>query len=78
MAKKEQVVAKEVSVEDKLRALFDLQQIDSKIDKIRTIRGELPLEVEDLEDEIAGLKTRLDKLKAETKGFEEEIAARKQ
>lgn len=78
MAKKEQVIAKEVSVEDKLRALFDLQQIDSKIDKIRTIRGELPLEVEDLEDEIAGLKTRLDKLKSEAKGFEEEIAARKQ
>lgn len=78
MAKKETVVAKEVTVEDKLRALFDLQQIDSKIDKIRTIRGELPLEVEDLEDEIAGLKTRLDKLKSETKAFEEEISARKQ
>lgn len=78
MAKKEQVIAKEITVEDKLRALFDLQQIDSKIDKIRTIRGELPLEVEDLEDEIAGLKTRLDKLKSETKAFEEEITSRKQ
>jgi predicted nucleic acid-binding Zn-ribbon protein len=78
MAKKEQVIAKEVTVEEKLRALFDLQQIDSKIDKIRTIRGELPLEVEDLEDELAGLRTRLEKLKSETKGFEEEISARKQ
>lgn len=77
MAKKEQVVSKEVTVEDKLRALYDLQQIDSKIDNIRTIRGELPLEVDDLEDEIAGLKTRLDKLKGETKSFEEEISARK-
>ncbi len=78
MAKKEQTVAKEVTVEDKLRALYDLQQIDSRIDKIRTIRGELPLEVEDLEDEIAGLKTRLDKLKGEIKTFEEEISGRKQ
>jgi predicted nucleic acid-binding Zn-ribbon protein len=78
MAKKQTAVAKEVTIEDKLRALYDLQQIDSRIDKIRTIRGELPLEVEDLEDEIAGLKTRLDKLKAETKTFDEEVAARKQ
>ncbi len=78
MAKKQTAVAKEVTIEDKLRALYDLQQIDSRIDKIRTIRGELPLEVEDLEDEIAGLKTRLDKLKAETKTFDEEVSARKQ
>ena len=78
MAKKQTAVAKDVTIEDKLRALYDLQQIDSRIDKIRTIRGELPLEVEDLEDEIAGLKTRLDKLKAETKTFDEEVAARKQ
>lgn len=77
MAKKEQTVTKEITVEDKLRALFDLQQIDSRIDKIRTIRGELPLEVSDLEDEIAGLKTRLDKLKAEIKTFDEEISSRK-
>jgi hypothetical protein len=41
----------EITVEEKLRALFDLQLIDSRIDKIRDIRGELPLEVEDLEDE---------------------------
>ena len=57
MAKK-----KEITVEVKLRALFDLQLIDSRIDKIRDIRGELPLEVEDLEDELAGMNTRLEKL----------------
>ena len=54
---------KEVNVEDKLRALFTLQLVDSKIDEIRNVRGELPLEVDDLEDEVAGLSTRLEKLK---------------
>lgn len=49
----------EISVEEKLRALFELQKVDSEIDKIRILRGELPLEVEDLEDEIAGLETRI-------------------
>lgn len=49
----------DVSVEQKLIALYTLQQIDSQIDKIKIIRGELPLEVEDLEDEIAGLETRI-------------------
>ena len=48
---------KEISVEDKLRALFDLQLIESEIDKIKILRGELPLEVQDLEDEIEGLHT---------------------
>jgi predicted nucleic acid-binding Zn-ribbon protein len=52
---------KAVSVEQKLVALYTLQQIDSQIDKIRIIRGELPLEVQDLEDEIAGLETRITK-----------------
>lgn len=56
MAKK-----KEITIEEKLRALYDLQLIDSRIDEIRNIRGELPLEVEDLENEIAGLNTRLEK-----------------
>ncbi|HOI88215.1 MAG TPA: C4-type zinc ribbon domain-containing protein [Lentimicrobium sp.] len=50
----------EISIEKKLVALYSLQQIDSQIDKIRIIRGELPLEVEDLEDEIIGLETRID------------------
>ena len=50
----------EISIEKKLIALYSLQQIDSQIDKIKIIRGELPLEVEDLEDEIIGLETRID------------------
>jgi peptidoglycan hydrolase CwlO-like protein len=57
----------EVTVENKLRALYDLQLIDSRIDEIKNLRGELPLEVEDLENEIAGLNTRLDKVKTEIK-----------
>ena len=56
---------KELTVEAKLRALFDLQLIDSRIDEIRGLRGELPLEVEDLENEIAGLNKRLEKMKDE-------------
>ena len=51
----------EISVEERLRALYSLQLVDSEIDKIKTLRGELPLEVQDLEDEIAGLETRLRK-----------------
>jgi hypothetical protein len=68
---------KELSVEDKLRALYDLQLIDTRIDEIRNVRGELPLEVEDLEDEVAGLSTRLDKLKNELEVVEENIKAKK-
>ena len=60
MAKK-----KEFSVEDKLRALYDLQLIDSRIDTIKSVRGELPLEVEDLEDEVAGLEVRIVKIHEE-------------
>ncbi|HEY0047133.1 MAG TPA: C4-type zinc ribbon domain-containing protein [Flavobacterium sp.] len=68
---------KELSVEDKLRALYDLQLIDTRIDEIRNVRGELPLEVEDLEDEVAGLSTRLDKLKSELEVIEETIKTKK-
>lgn len=68
---------KELSVEDKLRALYALQLIDSKIDEIRNVRGELPLEVEDLEDEVAGLTTRLEKLNAELEDIEEKIKGKK-
>lgn len=57
----------EIGVSEKLDALYKLQSIDSQIDKIRTIRGELPLEVQDLEDEIVGLTTRAEKVKAELK-----------
>jgi len=68
---------KEMTVEEKLRALYDLQLIDSKIDRIRTVRGELPLEVQDLEDEIVGLDTRINKLKGELAAVEAEISNRK-
>lgn len=68
---------KELSVEEKLRALYDLQLIDTRIDEIRNVRGELPLEVEDLEDEVAGLTTRLDKLKADLEGIEDNIKGKK-
>jgi len=72
MAKK-----KETTVEDKLRALYDLQLIDSRVDEIRNVRGELPLEVEDLEDEVLGLKTRIDKLKSDVETINFEITAKK-
>ena len=71
MAKK-----KEFSVEDKLRALYDLQLIDSRIDTIRSVRGELPLEVEDLEDEVAGLEVRMSKINEEMDQCTDEIKAK--
>jgi predicted nucleic acid-binding Zn-ribbon protein len=67
----------EISVEEKLRALYELQQIDSKIDKIRTVRGELPLEVRDLEDLVAGLETRITNLTEELKNIEDAITEKK-
>ncbi len=67
----------ELSVEDKLRALYRLQKVNSEVDKIRTLRGELPLEVQDLEDEIAGLETRIDKYQEELKSLDQAISAKK-
>lgn len=67
----------ETTVEEKLRALYDLQLIDSRVDEIRNVRGELPLEVEDLEDEVLGLKTRMDKLKTDLETINYEIGAKK-
>ena len=64
----------EVSVEQKLVALYTLQQVDSKIDEIRAYRGNLPLEIQDLEDEIAGLETRINNLKAESKKNQKDIS----
>jgi len=69
---------KEVTVEDKLRALYDLQLIDSRIDEIRNTRGELPLEVQDLEDEIEGLNTRLANFNNDIENLETSIKNRKQ
>ena len=54
-SKKQATEVVELTIEEKLRALYKLQKINSEIDKIRTLRGELPLEVQDLEDEIVGL-----------------------
>ena len=68
---------KELNVEDKLRALYALQLVDSKIDEIRNVRGELPLEVEDLEDEVAGLSTRLEKLKSDLETIDDQIKEKK-
>ncbi|HEU4717580.1 MAG TPA: C4-type zinc ribbon domain-containing protein [Bacteroidia bacterium] len=67
----------EVPVEEKLRAIYTLQQIDSQIDRIRTVRGELPLEVRDLEDEVTGLETRLNNLNDEMKALEDSITEKK-
>ena len=71
MAKK-----REFSVEERLRALYDLQLIDSRIDKIRSVQGELPLEVEDLEDEVAGIQVRVSKINEELKQCSDNIKAK--
>lgn len=76
MATKKAAV-KENSVKDRLLALYQLQNIDSEIDRLHTIRGELPLEVQDLEDDIAGLETRLEKLETEISDLEKKINERK-
>jgi len=69
--------AKEIKVEDKLKALYKLQLIDSKIDKIRIVRGELPLEVQDLEDDVTGLQTRIDKINEEISDLDNTISGKK-
>lgn len=67
----------DATVAEKLDALYELQKIDSEIDRIRTVRGELPLEVQDLEDEIGGLETRIAKIQEEIKEIEVEVSDRK-
>ncbi len=62
MAKKKEINPAELPVEEKLKNLYQLQTMLSEIDKIRILRGELPLEVEDIEDEIEGLKTRIENI----------------
>jgi len=65
---------KELTVEDKLKALYDLQQVDSKIDELRILAGELPQEVKDMSDEVEGLKTRLTNIENEIKECETQIS----
>jgi hypothetical protein len=68
------MAVKEISVADKLRQLYLLQSIDSKIDEIEVLRGELPMEVNDLEDEIIGLETRIKNINNTIEGIEKEIS----
>ncbi|MDG1374533.1 MAG: hypothetical protein P8P38_04300 [Flavobacteriaceae bacterium] len=72
MAKK-----KELSVEDRLRALYDLQLIDSRVDEIRNVRGELPLEVRDLEEDVEGFKNRVEKFEENLAEIENQIKSKK-
>ena len=74
MARRENV---ELSVEDKLKTLFQLQTSLSAIDEKKALRGELPLEVQDLEDEIEGLKIRIEKIQNEIDEFQKAISDRK-
>ncbi len=67
----------DLTVEEKLKALFELQLVDSKIDNIKRLRGELPLEVQDLEDEIEGLQTRVQNFEDEVIKLEEYITNKK-
>ena len=68
----------EMTVAEKLKALYDLQMVDTAIDKIKILRGELPLEVQDLEDEIEGLQTRVSKYDDDIDSLEKSIAGKKQ
>ena len=72
MAKK-----KELTVEERLRALYDLQLIDSRVDEIRNVRGELPLEVRDLEDDVEGFKLRVQKLEDNLTEIDGQIKSKK-
>jgi len=75
--KKKVVEVQELPIEDKLKALFQLQRVHSEVDKINILRGELPLEVQDLEDEIAGLNTRIKNFQDEVKQLETLVSNKK-
>ena len=77
MAKETKKDLKELTVEERLKALYELQTILSNIDNIKTLRGELPLEVQDLEDEVEGLGTRIDKIKADIDNLKTGVAGKK-
>ena len=76
MAREKAKDPSELTVEEKLKNLYSLQTMLSKIDRIKTLRGELPLEVQDLEDEIAGLTTRIEKINNEVVELKREISER--
>ena len=65
MATQKKTADVDYSMQEKIMALYELQKIDSKIDEINKVKGELPLEVQDLEDEMAGMKTRIEHINAE-------------
>ncbi len=67
----------EIPMEQKLKYLYDLQMVDNEITKITVLRGELPLEVQDLEDELAGLSTRIENLRIEIKDLEQAVVNKK-
>ena len=69
---------KDYSVEEKLTSLVSLQKIDSKMDEIQILKGELPMEVKDLEDEIEGLHARLTRVEEEVNGMQEFINQKKE
>jgi len=74
---KEQANPVKSTVEERLKALYRLQRIESKIDEIRTLRGELPLEVSELEEEVEGLNTRISRYKSDVERFNDEISSEK-
>ena len=67
----------EMSVEDRLKAVYKLQTMQSEIDRIKTLRGELPLEVQDLEDEIAGLETRINNYTNDIEEWQKAVVTKK-
>ena len=77
MAKEAKKDPSELSVEEKLKALYQLQTMLSEIDKIKTLRGELPLEVQDLEDDVAGLSTRIEKIQNEITDLKASVASKR-
>ncbi len=77
MAREKAKDPSELSIETKLKNLFDLQTMLSEIDKIKTLRGELPLEVQDLEDEIEGLTTRVERMRAQVEEMQREVSGRR-
>ena len=70
-------IENEITVEEKLKAIYELQKVNSKIDEIKTLRGDLPLEVQDMEDEIVGLTTRLENYESELGEAQKMISGKK-